>query len=139
MNHQIVIGLHSAAGALNFRPIITGDGEVARSVTIPAGAKDLAVPVDLRVGQLATLLVGSEAALTVKVNSASSPAPKLELKAGRPLLWYDGDYSPCPLGADVEVLYVSNAGDVDTVLEVRALLQTPAASKPARGKPKEQT
>ena len=139
MNQQITIGIHSAAGALNFQPIFTGDGEVARSAVIPAGAKDLAVPVDLRVAQLVTLVIGAEAALAVKVNSASSPSLEFELKAGRPLLWYDSDYSPCPLTADVEVLYVSNAGEVDAVLEVRALLQTPPAqSKPKGAKAKEQ-
>ena len=109
---------------LSFAKAYSADAEDNRAVTIPAGATNLEIDIGIAYAQLVSLFMAATADLTIKTNhSGSNPAPDntIALKAMVPLVWNADSYFTNPLTADVTKLYVSNAGAVDTVLEIAAL------------------
>ena len=81
--------------------------------------------IDLTVDKDAVKLAAMEASqdCTVQVNSTSSPAPEIELKANQPLIWRDGDPTALFLTADVTKIYVI-VGAEDTVFKFGALVDS---------------
>lgn len=103
---------------------------------IPAGTTELVF--DLDVSEVKMLALRSDVAVTVKTNSASSPANTFSLGANESFLWPMGDGAfKDSLGAvvstDIAKLYVVNSGSVEGTLRLDAFVDpTPAIVAPAQ-------
>jgi hypothetical protein len=74
------------------------------------------------VANLQSVYLLSNVDVTIKTNDATTPASTINLKANKPILWFvDSGYTN-PFTADVTQLFVSNAGTVDAVVQLRSLV-----------------
>lgn len=94
--------------------------------TIGAGLTDKQVACTIDLSQLKALYLESDQDVTIETNQAggSSAAPDdvLTLSANVPKLWTISDgLDLCPLTADVDTLFVSNAGGEDAKLKIRGV------------------
>jgi hypothetical protein len=101
---------------------------------IPAGTTELVF--DLDVSEVKMLALRSDVAVTVKTNSASSPANTFSLAANESFLWPMGDgVFKDSLGAsvstDIAKLYVVNSGPAGTLRLDAFVDPTPAIVAPA--------
>src|SRR5262245_34097170 len=93
--------------------VTSGAGAII-SESIPAPSTDLSVAYTLTNAKcVALFMYCKEADLTVETNSGSAPAATVNLKAGKPLMWYADSGLAHPFGAtNVTALFVTLAGAV---------------------------
>lgn len=92
---------------------VTGTSELELCPPVNAAAVDQAVVASIVVGTMRAMVIVSDVAMTVKVNSTSSPTATFSLAAATPVIWATGDAGSNPLGStNVTTIYVSNPGVV---------------------------
>jgi hypothetical protein len=94
-------GTHAAGGYTE-----TGTNTVRIARQFYAGSTDVLIAAAWTIAATQALYLLSTTDLTVKTNSATSPADTIELKAGMPLVWEaSGGYYPNPFSTDVTAFY----------------------------------
>lgn len=125
MRHTITTSIQSPAGTIANVENIDADAELSRlDETIPENATtEVGFPVLL--AGLALLWILSDKDLTLKTNDAGAPDDTIELTAGIPYIWREGDAA---LSADILSLHVvSGADNGDARLQAGGLYDpTPA-------------
>jgi hypothetical protein len=76
---------------------------------VSGATSDAEIAVHAPVDRVVSLFISTSAAVTLKTNSASAPDDTLVLDPSAPLVWMSSFAEACPLTADVEVCYVTNA------------------------------
>lgn len=101
----------------------TGGSEKNISETIPASSTDLLVAWTCDITALVALFIASDQDLLIETNESASgdAADILNLVANKAIDWMEDDVMDHPFSEDVTVLYVTNSGDDDAQLEIRAL------------------
>lgn len=100
----------------------SADGETNRDVTVPENSTDLLVNFTLDVSELKALYIVSDKAMTIQVNSGSSPSVTLTLVANEPLVWWTGSSHANPFSStDVTALYLTTGAVGEAILKIRAL------------------
>lgn len=100
----------------------SAEGEDNRSLVVAALASNLQVDCAFDTARLVMAYLLSTKEVTLKTNSTSVPDDTLVLKAGVPLVWTNDDAGSNPFTVDVTTLYLSNAGAVDSQVDIRLLL-----------------
>jgi hypothetical protein len=90
---------------------VAGTREQTISATVPAATTNALVHGTLALSGLLLLIIESDAMITIKTNSNTSPADTLLINAGQPLIWDGSGYFPSPLTADVTALYITTTTD----------------------------
>lgn len=111
MNHQITNTVKTDAG-------VTVAGNRYESGTtgtaidqVFAVGTDVAIPVSWTLAGLQSVILLSDKAVTIKVNSSGTPDATINLKAGSPFIWNRSDaYYAYPFGSGSTVtnLYITN-------------------------------
>lgn len=106
---------------------LTGNGEIAVDMSVPALTVNQLVSFAAVVANIQGLYLVSSLAMTVKTNSAGSPANTFTLAANVPFMWAMGDAAlrdtaGALVSANITALYVSNADATNAaLLEIRLL------------------
>jgi hypothetical protein len=112
-----------------------GDGVTLVSVSVPesadsvsefadviaANATNQLVNIAFPVTGLQSLLISATGALTLKTNSATTPANTLVLAANVPYIWTQANADVCAITVAVTAIYASNAAATPVTLTIRAL------------------
>lgn len=119
--HKINSDWQAGNDSLSKQVTITADGEANVEVAVPDSSTDLAVIMAIDVSALQLLYIVADQDLTIETNDGTTPDDTLTLKAGKPIVWYDGCGYSNPLGTDVTALYATNASGTDATLYVKTL------------------
>jgi hypothetical protein len=85
------------------------NGEVNKQVTI-----------NLPAAGLKFWAIVSDKDVTVKTNSAGSPQETWSLKAGKPLVWINGNVGSTPIAGPITALFVTNSSGSAAALKLLA-------------------
>ncbi|QDT26798.1 hypothetical protein Enr10x_21080 [Gimesia panareensis] len=119
--HKINQDWQAGNESLSKQITITADGEANIEVAVADGSTDLAINIAIDYSALQLLFIVADQDLTIETNDGSTPDDTLTLKAGKPIVWYDGCGYSNPLSADVTALYATNASGTDATLTVKTL------------------
>lgn len=119
--HKINSDWQAGNESLSKQITITADGEANVEVEVADEAADLAINIAIDISALQLLYIVADQDLTIETNDGTTPDDTLALKAGKPIVWYDGCGYSNPLSADVTALYASNASGADATLTVKTL------------------
>lgn len=100
---------------------LTSDGEINRDVTLSASAANVEVDIDFAFARLKSIYILSDAAITIKTNSSSSPDDTLTLVANQPLLWTAVDAAGNPFDTDVTRFFLTNGTTGVATVKIRTL------------------
>ncbi len=114
--------IQSGLTPLDYEKAVTFGGGVNVSEVIPAGSVDLAVTCAIDVSAMNSLFIGTDQDITIETNNAASGSADdiLVVPANQPVDWMENDVHAKPLTVDTTIIYVTNAGDTDANLEIRA-------------------
>lgn len=108
-----------AAGKIRSENSFSGDGGLSpRQVSIPDSSTDLLVNFACDVSQLQLIYMKSDQDITIETNDGTTPDDTINLKAGKPYVWYTGSYFTNLLTTDVTALYVTNSSGSTATLEI---------------------
>lgn len=119
--HKINSDWQAGNESLSKQVTITADGEANVEAAVPDSSTDLAINIAIDFSALQLLYIVSDQDLTIETNDGTTPDDTLTLKAGKPIVWYDGCGYTNPLSADVTALYATNASGTDATLYVKTL------------------
>jgi hypothetical protein len=101
---------------------VVGAGENNKGPTVVNnGATNQLLAITQVVANMKGLWLLSNADLTIKTNSTSSPGNTINLKAGQPYIWYAGAYWSNPFTVDITAWYLTNASGQQARLDTRIL------------------
>jgi len=112
----------NGGGVLGYQKVVADESEVSVSKSIPDETTDMEIIFAVPYAQIKAILLASDQAITVEVNSSSAPDQIFTLLANQPLLWLYGDPIANPITQDITKLYITNASGAAAALEVRAIL-----------------
>jgi len=102
--------------------IYTGSQIDGVDTSIPAGSTDLLVAANWKqAGIQSQMWSAPDGALTVKINTTTTPPTTLTLAAGQTLTWGHDYTAANPVPEDVTALYVTNSGSAAARFKVRVL------------------
>ncbi|HAP39454.1 MAG TPA: hypothetical protein DCQ94_06820 [Nitrospira sp.] len=102
-------------------------GDTESPWTVPHEATADRKTVSIDVSQLKSLFLTSTRDVTVKTNSTGSPDNTIELKAGKPAIWWENCGWDCQLTVDVTDFYVANASGQSATIQLRTILEPATA------------
>ncbi len=119
------VNLHTDAGTItSTTDSYTSDTDTNFVGTFNAGASNSEIDIAATLANLKALYLYADQDMTVKTNSAGSPADTIALKAKKQIVWNTDSFSAKPYTTNVTKLYVSCTAT--TVLRVGFLAdQTP--------------
>ena len=92
--------------------VVTGDYEILSDITVAAAASNVAYNLPIDISRIESVLIQSDAAMTILTNSTGSPTDTITLAASNDFtVRYStaaGDSATNPFSGDVTVLYVSS-------------------------------
>jgi hypothetical protein len=86
----------------------SSDGEINLDVTIAAAASSFAVVCAIDASQVKSILMYSDAAMTVVTKNGASTVDTFTLVANKPLFWQNGMPTSCPITGDCTTLSVTS-------------------------------
>lgn len=118
---------YRGADAINKSFDLTGGSEQNLDEAVAAGSNPLSIAFPLDVSALKLLYIVADQDLVVKTNDNTTPNNTFTLVAGVPFVWSTGgaalrDTGGTAVSTDVVTLKVTNAGEDDATLQIRALL-----------------
>lgn len=119
--HKINSDWQAGNESLSKQITITADGEANVEVAVADEAADLAINIAIDISALQLLYIVADQDLTIETNDGTTPDDTLALKAGKPIVWYEGCGYDNPLSADVTALHATNASGADATLTVKTL------------------
>ncbi|QDU03142.1 hypothetical protein V6x_28540 [Gimesia chilikensis] len=119
--HKINQDWQAGNESLSKQITIEADGEANVAVSVPDESADLAINIAIDFSALKMLYIVADQDLTIETNDGTTPDDTLALKAGKPIVWYEGCGYTNPLSADVTALYATNASGTDATLNVKTL------------------
>jgi len=130
--HTTTIGYKSDAGTItSTSEVLTGDGEANYDGVIPGGTTNAEVDLVAAHANIRSMVLFSNVATTVKVNSSSAPDDTINLPAGGQVVWNTNHPEACPFTVDVTKLFITNAGAAAATVKIRILLDsTPGLTDP---------
>lgn len=113
---------HTSGGNTDtYQQTITAGSLKDLQESIPDSSTDLAVAFTLDYSACKYLLIYSDAAVTIKTNSSSTPDDTLAVPAGKPYVWADGMLHTLLITADITGLFVTNSSGGAAALRIVAL------------------
>jgi len=130
--HTTGITYKSDAGTItSTTETFTGDGEANYDGVIPGGTTNAEVDVAAAHANILSMVLFSNVATTIKVNSSSAPDDTINLPAGGQVVWNTNHPEACPFTVDVTKLFITNGGAGAATVKVRILLDsTPGLTDP---------
>lgn len=119
MTHTLTLGWarnsETIAGTIN--SAVTGEANV--DPVVPATTVNQAVVIAVTIADVADVFVMSDQDVTLLTNSTGSPAETINLKAGKPVLWYTNCGWTNPFSHNITAIYLSNAGAKSANVKIR--------------------
>jgi hypothetical protein len=113
----------SGAGSLNLSGAVTetANAEQNRVLAIAAATPDQEFDLDFPFAALKSFFAISTQDVTIETNDGSAPDDTITLKAGVPVWWAASSSLASPFTADVDSIFVTNAGDKAATVNIRVL------------------
>lgn len=122
--HSIGVSYKTAEGNIaSTTSSQTGDQEFNYDAAVSAGAVNAAVLAPITKADLLSVCIYSDQAITIKVNSTSSPQEVITIAAKQQVQWNVASPFACPFSGDVTEFFISNAGAVPANVSIRTLSQ----------------
>lgn len=130
--HTTGITYKSDAGTItSTTETFTGDIESDYDGVIPPSTTNAEVDIAVTQANIQSMVLFSNVATTLKVNSSSSPVDTIVLPAGGQVVWNKNHPEACPLTADVTKIFITNANVTPATVKIRVLQQIPGLTPPA--------
>lgn len=100
---------------------VTGSGRASISESVPTATTNQQLVIAFPITDLKSLVIYSDYAVTLKINSSGTPDQTISVLAGKALTWYTGGYYANPIDQAVTAMYVSNSSGSTAALEIEAL------------------
>lgn len=113
----------SGSGGLNLSGVVTetANAEQNRVLAITAATPDQEFDLDFPFAALKSFFAISTQDVTIETNDGAAPDDTLTLKAGVPFWWAASSSQASPFTADVDSIFVTNAGDKAATVNIRVL------------------
>jgi len=113
----------SGSGGLNISGTVTevANAEQNRVLAIAAATPDQEFDLDFPFAALRSFFALSTQDVTIETNDGASPDDTITLQAGVPFWWAASSGQANPFTADVDTIFVTNAGDNVATLNIRVL------------------
>lgn len=109
LSHNFNIGFQQDSGAIqNFVASQTADGAISANVVIPAASSNFQVIMALDASQVKSIIMWSDATMTVLTKSGGATVDTFNLVASKPLIWQNGFPVACPITNDCSHLHVTS-------------------------------
>lgn len=130
--HTTGITYKSDAGTItSTTETFTGDVESDYDGVIAPSTTNAEIDISVIKNNIKSMVLFSNVAVTLKVNSSSVPDDTIVLPAGGQVVWNTNHPEACPFTVDVTKIFVTNGGTAAATLKIRVLQQLPGLTPPA--------
>lgn len=117
--HVVTKSVGVAGGNIGGTPrTVEGGLRLSFNETIPAATTNQLIPLAFTLANMISLVISSDANVTIKTNNSGTPDQTINLVGGKPMVWDSGEYYANPIEDNITALYVSAAADAILYIDV---------------------